>query len=153
MIKKTLTEEQWCVRSHNWSELRWAKNSDLFIFYTILFIYILFFGAVLGLCCWVGFSTVAASRDFSLVVFRRLLSSGGGPSCCSFQAPEHRLSSCGPQASCGSHSMWDLPRSRFKPVSPALAGGFFTTEPLWKPRSFWFSCCGNLNKLNTGTKV
>ena len=100
MIKKTLTEEQWCVRSHNWSELRWAKNSDLFIFYIILFIYILFFWAVPGLCCWVGFSTVAASRDFSLVVLRRLLSSGSGPSCCSFQAPEHRLTAVAP-AACG----------------------------------------------------
>jgi len=25
--------------------------------------------------------------------------------------------------------MWDLPRSEIEPVSPALAGGFFTTEP------------------------
>ena len=29
--------------------------------------------------------------------------------------------------------MWDLPGSRIKPVSPALAGGFFTTEPPGKP--------------------
>ena len=25
--------------------------------------------------------------------------------------------------------MWDLPGPGIKPVSPALAGGFFTTEP------------------------
>ena len=25
--------------------------------------------------------------------------------------------------------MWDLPRSEIEPVSPALTGGFFTTEP------------------------
>ena len=25
--------------------------------------------------------------------------------------------------------MWDLPGSEIKPLSPALAGGFFTTEP------------------------
>ena len=25
--------------------------------------------------------------------------------------------------------MWDLPRPGIKPVSPALAGGFVTTEP------------------------
>ena len=25
--------------------------------------------------------------------------------------------------------MWDLPRSGIEPVFPALAGGFFTTEP------------------------
>ena len=27
----------------------------------------------------------------------------------------------------------DLPNPRIKPVSPALAGGFFTTEPPGKP--------------------
>ena len=30
-------------------------------------------------------------------------------------------------------SMWDLPVSRMESVSPALAGGFFTTEPPGKP--------------------
>ena len=29
--------------------------------------------------------------------------------------------------------MWDLPGPGIKPVSPALAGGFFTTEPPGKP--------------------
>ena len=29
--------------------------------------------------------------------------------------------------------MWDIPRSRIKPRSPALAGRFFTTEPPGKP--------------------
>ena len=29
--------------------------------------------------------------------------------------------------------MWDLPRPEIKLVSPALAGGFFTTEPVGKP--------------------
>ena len=37
-------------------------------------------------------------------------------------------------ASCGAwaqllHGIWDLPRSEIKLMSPALAGGFFTTEP------------------------
>ena len=27
------------------------------------------------------------------------------------------------------HSVWDLPGSGVKPVSPELTGGFFTTEP------------------------
>ena len=27
----------------------------------------------------------------------------------------------------------DIPDSGIKPVSPALAGGFFTTEPPWEP--------------------
>ena len=29
--------------------------------------------------------------------------------------------------------MWDLPGPGFKPVSPALAGGFLTTAPPGKP--------------------
>jgi len=29
--------------------------------------------------------------------------------------------------------MWNLPGPEFKPLSPALADGFFTTEPLGKP--------------------
>ena len=30
--------------------------------------------------------------------------------------------------------MWDLPRPGMEPVSSALAGGFFTTEPPGSPR-------------------
>ena len=43
-----------------------------------------------------------------------------------------RLSSCGSRAQllCG---IWDLPRPGLEPVSPALAGGFLTTEPPGKP--------------------
>ena len=29
---------------------------------------------------------------------------------------------------------WDLPAPGIEPMSPALAGGFFTTEPPGKPR-------------------
>ena len=29
--------------------------------------------------------------------------------------------------------MWDLPETGIEPVSPALGGGFFTTEPPRKP--------------------
>ena len=32
--------------------------------------------------------------------------------------------------------MWNLPRSGIKPVSPALAGEFFITEPPEKPCQF-----------------
>ena len=53
-------------------------------------------------------------------------------SSCGFLALGHRLSSFGAWAKllC---CMWDLPRSGTEPVSPALAGGFFTTEPPGKP--------------------
>ena len=35
--------------------------------------------------------------------------------------------------------MWDLSRPGIEPVSPALAGGFFTTEPPGKPDDFPFA--------------
>ena len=38
------------------------------------------------------------------------------------------LSSCGAQVQFPC-SMWNLPGPRIKPVSPALTGGFITTEP------------------------
>ena len=50
--------------------------------------------------------------------------------CCQVRAfSSCGLSSCGTQAQllC---SIWDLPRSKIEPVSPALAGRFFTTELL-----------------------
>ena len=37
--------------------------------------------------------------------------------------------------------MWGLPRSGVKLMSPALAGGFFTTEPLGKPQPSWILGC------------
>ena len=78
-----------------------------------------------------GFSLVGASRG--------LLSSCGvqtshcrGFPRCRARALEHRLNSCGAQASL-LRSMWDFPGPRIEPVFPALAGGFFTTEPSGKP--------------------
>ena len=44
------------------------------------------------------------------------------------------LSLCGAQAWL-LQGMWDLLGSRIKPASPALAGGFFTTEPPGKPKN------------------
>ena len=41
---------------------------------------------------------------------------------------EHRPNSCGARAY-SVQGMWDLPGSGIKPMSPASAGGFFTTEP------------------------
>ena len=58
-----------------------------------------------------------------------------GFSSCGSQALEHRLSTCGAQALLPC-SMWDLPRSEIAPMSPALAGGFLTTEPPGKPKVF-----------------
>ena len=58
---------------------------------------------------------------------------------CGSQGQDCRLNCCGPRAEllCGT---WDLPRSGTEPVSPALTGRFFTTEPPGKP---WRACFRN----------
>ena len=48
-------------------------------------------------------------------------------------AAAHGLRSCGMQAYQLLRGMWDLPRPGIEPMSPALAGGFFTTESPVKP--------------------
>ena len=48
-----------------------------------------------------------------------------------------RLSNCGSRAQL-LRSMWDPPRPRLEPVSPALAGRFSTTAPPRKPPNNWF---------------
>ena len=60
-----------------------------------------------------------------------------GLSSCSSQALEHRLNSCGTWAYL-LFGMWDLPGSGIEPMSPALVGKFFTTEPPGKPCNFLF---------------
>ena len=46
---------------------------------------------------------------------------------CGSWALEYSLSSCGTQAQL-LHGLWDLPRPEVEPMSPALAGRFFTTD-------------------------
>ena len=55
-----------------------------------------------------------------------------GFSSCSSEALERCLCSRDARAQL-SLGMWDRPRSGVEPVSPALAEGFFTTEPPGKP--------------------
>ena len=98
-----------------------------------------------------GFFLVAATGSYSQAAACRLivvasLAAGHGLegawasvvaahelSSCGSWALEHSLSSRGAQAQL-LLSMWDLSRSGIKPRSPALAGGFFTTEP---PGKLW----------------
>ena len=109
------------------------------VFFPInLFIY-------LSIYLWLRWVFIAA-RGLSLVVVSRgysslqctgfslqwfLLLQSMGSRCAGF-------SSCGARASllCG---MRDLPRPGLKPVSPAVAGGFLTTEPPGKSRRLGFN--------------
>ena len=100
---------------------------------------------VLGLCCYVGFSLVVARGGYPPgAVLKLLLSWSLDSRACRLQYLQHMSSVaaapgsraqtqyCGPQAWL-LHSMWDPPRSGIEPMSPALAGRFFTTEPTGKP--------------------
>ena len=91
-----------------------------------IFLYLCFFLAGLGLPCCVGFFL------WWLLLLPSTGSRCAGFSSCSLQALEHRLRSCDAQAQllCG---MWDLPGLGIRPMSPALAGGFFTIELPGKP--------------------
>ena len=73
--------------------------------------------------------TTAFSFSASLVAAR-------GLSGCGSLALEHRLSSCGAWAWLPP-SMWGFPGSGIKPVSPALAGGFFTLSLQGSPQVFF----------------
>ena len=111
------------------------------------FIYLLL--SAPGLCCCSGFSLVVVSRANSLVAVHGLLIAvashcrARAPGCvgfssCRSQALKHRFSSCGSWAQllCVGSSR---PRTGIEPVPPALAGGFFTTEPPGKP--WWALLC------------
>ena len=103
------------------------------------------FLAVLGLHYLAGHSLAAVCRLLTDVWFALC-----GFSCSRAQAQgfrswgswalDHRLSSCGVQAWL-LHGTWDLPGSGVKPVSPALAGEFFTTEPPGKHLLFSLFVC------------
>ena len=80
---------------------------------------------MLGSRCFEGFSPLTVSGGHFLF---------SGFSCCKERALEHSLRSCGTRAWL-LQGTWDLPGSGIEPVSPALAGGFFTTEPPRNPSS------------------
>ena len=106
---------------------------------------------MLDLHCFVDFSLVVVGRSCSTLAVHGLLVAMASPvvehglwgaqasvvvahglSSRGSRALEHRPNSCGTWAwlLCG---MWDLPGSGIKPLSPALAGGFFSGEPPGKP--------------------
>ena len=140
------------------------KNFKKYIFYpryvplcpSPLYIYL----AMLGLHCCMGFPLIAVSRSHSLVVVHRLLTAvvslvdyvlqGIQASIVVVHGVinygswvlEHRLSNCGTLAQLF-HGMWDLPRLGLKPVSPTLAGRFFSTEPPGSPWASLVQCAVN----------
>ena len=85
----------------------------------------------------VGLSTcsVRASHCNSFSCCRAQAVEYAGFGSCSSQALEHRLNTCGSWADL-LLSMWDLPRPGIEPVSPALAGRSFITEPPGKTLNF-----------------
>lgn len=112
-----------------------------------------------------GLSLVAVSRGYSFIAVPRA-SRCSGFSCCGTQAPESTgFSSCGSWAleyrlsSCGVWpyllwGMWDLPTPGIEPVSIALQGGFFTTEPsgetqinIFLSLPFWKTTCNSIPHL------
>ena len=116
-------------------------------FLEYLFIYLLL--VVLGLRCCGGFFSSSDERGL-LPSCDAKASHCGGFSCfraqalgcldysdCGSRALGRRLGSCGTWASL-LRGMWDLPGSGIKPPSPALAGGYFTTETPEKPLIFIF---------------
>ena len=121
--------------------------------------------AVLSLCCCTDFSLVLVSRGYSPVAAHRLLTPVAslvaehrlqvqGLQQLWLPGLEHRLNSCGQRAQL-LWDMCDLLRSEIKSVSPALAGGFFTTGPPEKPYPLFFrpleGCTGTQANQNRGT--
>ena len=86
--------------------------------------YIFIFGLLGGLPCYTGYSLTVVRR--LLIAVTSVVAKHG---LYGSWASEQRLNSFGAQL----QGMWDLPGSGMEPLSPALAGGFFTNEPAGKP--------------------
>ena len=149
--KTKLISVQWILLGKD----RKGDASESFCVFALLFLvepfltnnFVCLFLAVLGFRCCAGFSVVVARGAPLLSSCGAGASHCGVFSCCGARAPgawarscgswalEHRLNSCGPQAYL-LRGMRDLPGSGLEPASPALAGGFSTTEPRGKPKSY-----------------
>ena len=105
-----------------------------------------------------GFSLAAASRVCSPGAVHELLAAGA--SCCRAQALGHVgfrscslqplrywFNNCSTQAQLP-HAMWSLPRPGTRPVSSAVAGGFFTIEPPGKPKRTVLKISDSVTTIN-----
>ena len=114
---------QWALSQ--WSLLLFFFLTNWFLIYFYLFILFL---AVLGLCfCARAFSSCGKWGPRFITVHGPLIIAASPVAKRRLQT--RRLNSCGARV----RSMWDLPRTGLKPVSPALAGRFSTTAPPGKP--------------------
>ena len=122
----------------------WKDPVCFFFFLGRFYLFILFL-AVLGLCCCLGFFplVVASGGPLSSCGGRASHCSGftcfeaWALTCAAWVAAARGLSGCSSQALEQRASlllgMWDPPWPGIEPVSPALAGRFFTTELPGKP--------------------
>ena len=100
-----------------------------FLFFKIYLLFI--FWAVLGLrFCARAFSSCGKRGPLFITVRGPLTITASLVA--EHRLQTRRLSSCGARAQL-LRGMWDLPGPGLEPVSPALAGGFSTTAPPWKP--------------------
>ena len=104
-----------------------SENSETIVWSSNIFIYLLIFELRWVFFAASGLSLVAVSRDYSSLRhtgfslwWLLLLQSTGSRA--------HGLSTCCSWALIAL-GMWDLPRPRIEPMSPALAGGFLSTVP------------------------
>ena len=103
-----------------------------------------FFGCAGSSLLHASFSLVVVSGGSSLVAGCGLLTAVASLAKLGFQvAPGSVVAACG-LSSCGPQTQlllgtWDLPRPRIKPVSPALAGRFPTTEPAGRSLVHFFA--------------
>ena len=107
------------------------------------FIFQIWLAAFVCLCCMWAFTSCRASRAYPLAAVGGLFTAaasliaqhrGQGFRGCDTRAQqlwllalEHTLSTCARAQL--PHSTWDLPGSGIEPMSPTLAGGFFTIVP------------------------
>ena len=115
----------------------WGSLGKSFFFFLILFIYLLFFLAVLGLrVCARAFSSCSEWGPLFIAVHGPLTVAASLVA--EHRLQTRRLSSCGSQVQL-LRGMWDLPRPGLEPMFPALAGRFSTTAPTGKPGKSFYS--------------
>ena len=98
-----------------------------FVFYKCLS----FLSALVGLCCGAGFSLVVSGGYSLVAVCKRRLVEAFLAVCRAWPLEQGLRSRGG--CTWLLRRIGDLPRPGTEPVSPALAGRFFTTEPTGKP--------------------